>query len=249
MKKISLWAKHNQWPARFIIISCFILLTITGILIGMLLDELNIVLPSAILSICITIYFTGILFYPSKPRKFNPSLFYKTQKKFDFLLAACTLIMTICISNDRFQRLQYFPVLQAAAVSQPPVPADSAIKNYKTINAFSASLKGENGKSLKWKEKKKLLKQQVRAIKKSDELSKGAKAALIVLSIIVALGLLYAVAALACGIACNGSGAAAIIVGIGGTFLVVFLLILVIRGINGKRKKKAINQEEPVKTE
>jgi hypothetical protein len=251
MKKISFWAKHHQWSARFVIISCFILLTITGILVGKLLEDIGVLLPSIIFSICISLYFTGILFYPSKSkrRKFNPSLLYKTQKKFDLLLAACTFLMLICISNDRFQSLQYFPSLQAATVNKPNVPADSTTKTYKTINAFSASLKDENGKSLKWKEKKKLLREQVRAIKKSDGMSKGAKVALIVLSVIVALGLLYAVAALACGVACNGSEAAAILVGIGGTFLVVFLLILVIRSITGRRKKKAIIQEEPVKTE
>lgn len=251
MKKISLWAKHHQWPARFIIISCFILLTITGILVGILLDDLDFILPSAILSTCIVLYFTGILFYPSKSkrRKFNPSLLYKTQKKLDFLLAACTFLMIICISNNRFQSLQYFPSLQAATVSKPTPPADSTIKTYKTINAFSASLKDENGKSLKWKEKKKLLREQIRAIKKSGDMSKGAKVALIILSVIVALGLLYAVAALACGISCNGSEAAAIVVGIGGVFLVILLFVLTIRAITGKKKKKAIIQEEPVKTE
>ncbi len=251
MKKISLWAKSHQWPARFIIILGFILLTIAGIIAGMLLDDLNVTLPAAALSVFIIIYFMGILFYPSKSekRKLMAARYYVKQKTCDFLLAATTFFMIICISNDRFRSIQYFPALQAATASKPTFPTDSTAKTYKSIAAFSASLKDENGKSLKWKEKKKLLKEQVRAIKKSDEMSKGAKVALIILSVIVALGLLYAVAALACGLSCNGSEAAAVVVGIGGAALVIFLLILVIRGITGKRKKKAIIQEGPVKTE
>ena len=103
-------------------------------------------------------------------------------------------------------------------------------------------------RSLKWKKKNRLLKNQVRAIKKSDELLKGAQIVLIILSVIVALGLLGLVAALACNLSCGGSDAIAILAGLGGTALVTFLLIITIKAILGKKKKKPIVQEEPVKT-
>ncbi len=251
MKKISLWAKSHHWPARFIIILSFIVLTIAGIVTGMLLDDLHVTLPAAALSLFIIIYFMCILFYPSKSekRKLMAARSYVKQKTCDFILAATTFFMIICISNDRFQSLHYFPSLHAATSSKPVTPADSTVKIYKSLAAFSASLKDENGKSLKWKEKRKLLKEQVGAIKKSNGMSKGGKVALIILSVIVALGLIGLVASLACSLSCNGSDAAAVLVGIGGTALVIFLLVLVIRGITGKKKKKAIIQEEPVKTE
>ncbi|MEO7393358.1 MAG: hypothetical protein ABIU11_00370 [Chitinophagaceae bacterium] len=250
MKKISIWAKNHKWSARILIVLSFGILTIAGITTGILLDSLNITIPAAVLTISFLIYFSGIIFYPSKleRKKINVILFYKKQKTCDFILAASTFFMLICISNGRFRSIQYFSPLQAATASKPITPADSTVKAYKSIAAFSASLKNETGKVLKWKEKKKLLKEQVRAIKKSGELSQGAKVALIILSVIVALGLLYLVAALSCSISCGGSEAAAILVGAGGAVLVTFLLIITIRAILGKKKKKDIIPEEPVKT-
>lgn len=99
-------------------------------------------------------------------------------------------------------------------------------------------MKDANGKQLSWKERKKLLKAQVRAIKKADDLSNGAKVALIFLSALVALGLLFLVAALACDLSCSGSGAAAVLVGLAGTALIALLLVVVIRAILGKKRKK-----------
>lgn len=250
MKKISIWAKHHQWAARLIIIVSFVFLNIAAIVTGTLLDNLHITIPAAVLILSILLYFAGIIFYPLKAerKKITAHLFYKKQKSCDFILAASTFLMLICISNNGFRGLQYFPAIQAATSSKPVLPADSTVKTYKTVEAFAASLKNEGGKSLKWKEKKRLLKEQVRAVKKSDDLSKGGKVALIILSVLVAIGLLYLVAALSCSLSCNGSAAAALIVGIGGAALVIFFLIITIRAILGKKKKKTIVQEEPVKT-
>ena len=138
-----------------------------------------------------------------------------------------------------------------ATIPATSFPSDSTIKTYKTIAAFKASLKDETGKSLKLKEKKKLLKEQVGAIKKDNNLSNGAKVALIILSIVAALGLLYVVAALSCSLSCGGSEGAAVLVMIGGAGLIAFLLIMAIRAILGKKKKtkkKNIVPDEPAKT-
>ena len=85
--------------------------------------------------------------------------------------------------------------------------------------------------------KKKILKEQIREIKKANDLSEGTKVLLIILSIVVAIGLLFLVAALACNLSCSGSDAVAVIVGIGGLALIIFLLIIAIRAITGKKKK------------
>lgn len=240
MKKISCWAKHHQWAARFIIIVSFVLLNIAAVATGTLLNDLNITIPAAALVLSVLFYFAGIIFYPLKAerKKITANLFYKKQKTCDFILAASAFLMLICISNNGFRSLQYFPALQAATATKPVLPGDSTVKKYKSMEAFAASLKNETGKSLKWKEKKRLLKEQVRAVKKSDELSQGAKIILIILSVIVALGLLGLVAALACNLSCGGSDAIAILVGLGGTVLVTFLLIITIKAILGKKKKK-----------
>jgi len=59
------------------------------------------------------------------------------------------------------------------------------------------------------------------------------------LAVIVALGLAALVGALACELSCNGSEGAALLVGIGGTALIIFLLIITIRAIKrGKKEPK-----------
>jgi hypothetical protein len=106
-------------------------------------------------------------------------------------------------------------------------------------------MKDANGNLLKWKERKKLLKVQVRAIKQTEDISKGGQIALIVLSCLVALGLVLLVASLACELSCNGSEGAAVIVGLLGTGLIVFLLVLAIRAITGRKRKAKKMEPEP----
>ena len=66
-----------------------------------------------------------------------------------------------------------------------------------------------------------------------------AKAGLIIVTIIAALGLLYLVAALACSLSCNGSDAAAVVVLILGLAAIIWGTIAVINRISrGPKKKK-----------
>lgn len=248
MKKISVWARHHIWPARVIIITSIIILNILAIITGMFLFQLNIVLSPVLLSISLAVYYIVFLLYPSKrqKQKISSSLFYKKQKICDALLAACTFTAVLFISNDQFQRIQYFSPVQASSNSL--LPADSSIKAYKSIAKFSASLKTPEGKKLQLKERKKLLKQQVMAVKNDPDMSKSNKVLLIILSSIVALGLLGLVAALACGISCDGSALGAILVGLGGTALVIFLLVVAIRAINGKKRKQKRKVAEEITT-
>jgi hypothetical protein len=133
----------------------------------------------------------------------------------------------------------------ASAVTS--LPKDST-KAYKTADEFKRSLYDENGKVLKWKERKKLLKQQVKAIKKDNTLSDGGKVGLIILCVLLALALAYGVAALSCSLSCSGSEGAAVavaILGLGGIILLTFFLI---RGIVRKSKKpnpNEVKEEKP----
>jgi hypothetical protein len=153
--------------------------------------------------------------------------------------------------SNRPENLFRFSIpLNAATGYGLSFPKDSTIKSYKSIAEFRALMKDETGKPLKWKEKKKLLKEQIRAIKKDKDVSNAGKVALIILSIAVALGLLYLIAALACDLSCSGSEGAATVLMIGGAGLIVFLFILALRAILGKKKraKKPVNNpEEPAK--
>jgi len=246
MKKISRWAKDHKWSARYIIIISHLILATLAVVTGVLLSSLNIAVSLSVLLFFIALYGIAFVLYPSRNKKkgFSDGNFYIRQKSCDFLLAASTFFMFVYMGNHPDRLFQYGSPLNATVVNNSSLPGDSAVRSYKTIAAFSAAMKNENGNTLRFKERKKLLKAQIKGIRKSDELSRGAKVALIVLSAIVALFLLYGVAALACSLSCNGSGAAALIVGIGGGALVIWLLFITIRSIMGGKRK---NREEPKK--
>jgi hypothetical protein len=240
MKRISLWARQHVLASRIIIICSFTLLTVLGIVTGRLVDSIGFSFSSTLIMVVIAIFFIGVLAYPDKylkGKKLKPAVFYVRQKTCDFLLAASTFCMIVYFSNQPGQLFNYSNPLSAAVPASIPIPKDSTLKTYKTLAAFTASLKDENGKGLKWKEKKKLLREQIKAIKKSD-MSDGGKVALIILSVLVAAGLLALVAALACDLSCNGAEGAAVLVLIGGIVVVGLLLILVIRAITGKKRKR-----------
>lgn len=247
MKKLSLWAKDHKWSARFIIVASFILLNVLGVWTGILLNSLGITIPGSVMFFFVFAYGAGFIAYPSKSlsrKKLTATAFYIRQKSCDLILAGSTFCMIVYLGNHPDRLFQYDPPFNTVMASSTSLPRDSTLKTYKSIAAFSASMKNESGQPLKWKERKKLLKEQVRAIKNADEPSKGGKTALIILSVLVAIGLISLIAALACNLSCGGSDVAAVIVGLGGTALVVWLLLIVIRNLTGDKKKKIKEPEK-----
>jgi len=241
MKKISTWAKNNKWLARILVIVCHILLNAIGIITGILISDLGINIPVAALPFLIIVVLCSFIFYPRKPEKRNnidKNVFYTQRKRWDFILAASTFLIILYIGNHFDNPLKNYSGIYAAVSSASSLPGDSTIKSYKKIADFNASLKDNDGKLLKWKERKKVLKEQLKGIRKSGDLSKGEKAALTIVSILLALGLLYVVAALACGLACNGADAAAWVVLIGGTAVVALILVIVMKAIYSNRKAR-----------
>ena len=239
MKKISFWARDHKWLARLSIVIIYLLLNIIGITTGILLHDLKIIFSTTLLPCFIGIFLTGFILYPSKVEKgkrLSPKEFYVKQKTCDFILGFSTFCLLIYIGNRPDKFFLISSIANASSVSSPASVNDS-LKTYKTISSFSSSIKDKNGKLLKWKERKKLLKEQIREIKKSKGLSEGAKIALTVLSVAIALGLLYVAAALSCELSCSGSDAAALLVGIGGITLVIFFLVIAMRAIyhNGRK--------------
>jgi hypothetical protein len=238
MRKISLWAKNHKWQARVSIVVIFLLLNALGIFIGSLLHQLNIILPIAFLYVTVSFFLALFLIYPQKHAKrktLNRKRTYALQKACDFFLAVSTLLL-VCFFSNRPEKFVFNTSVAATTIKHPSTLKDST-KTYKTIRAFATSMKDKDGKMLQWKERKKLLKEQIRGIKKAKDVSDGNQVLLTILSVIVALGLIYLVAALACSLSCSGSDAAAVIVGIGGLALVILLLVVALRAIHGKKKK------------
>ena len=75
--------------------------------------------------------------------------------------------------------------------------------------------------------------------KLSGNKSEGDKAGLTILAIIAALGLAFLVGALACNLSCSGSDGAAIAVAVIGLGAIVWLLVVVLKSINKKKKGTA----------
>jgi len=69
-------------------------------------------------------------------------------------------------------------------------------------------------------------------------MKKGWKIALIILTILVAAGLIYVFLALGCAIACSGSEALAIVVVLLGSAATIFGAIKLIQYISGKKRRK-----------
>ncbi|HEV8285445.1 MAG TPA: hypothetical protein VGQ09_14105 [Chitinophagaceae bacterium] len=239
MRRISLWAKNHKWLARATIIGTFILLNCLGIVTGILFDELKISIPYFAFVVTVCFYFLAFILYPQKKQRKNmgSNAFYVKQKSCDLILSTSTFFIAICIGNRPDLLFFKEPAVNATVISSTSLSSDSTAKNYKSISSFSSSMKDENGKSVKWKERKKLLRHQIKGIKRSNDLSDGEKVILIILSVLAAIGLLYLVAAAACSLACAGSDGAALLVAIGGTGFVIFLLVITIRAIMGKKKR------------
>lgn len=238
MKKISYWAKVHKTQARIIIIITFLILNGLAFFTGYLFRQIGISFLPGFLFASFLLYFMAFVAYPSKSKKgtrFSPSSFYMMQKSCDFVLVASTFCMYMYVSNSPASLNKLYPQAKAFVITHPK---DSVAKNYKNLNDFTLSLKDKAGNWLKWKERKKLLKEQVREIKKDNNLSRAQKTLLIILSVIAALGLFILVLGLSCSLSCSGSDAAAAIVGIGGTALIIFLLIIVLKSINGKHRKR-----------
>lgn len=235
MYQLSLWARNHVWQARLFIIVAYLLLNITGWLLGEQLAWNGIYLTQTHFYIGTALVLAGFFAYPSKKDKKNFKHFYRYQKSCDGLLASGTFVLIVCLS-------------QPQSLPQTSLGFSAQASNYTTVypsaeKKHSIFRKAANT-AIKWlgvnETAQKKISNNWRQIKQEYKRSStGGKIALLLLTILVALALLYLVAGWACTLSCNGSEAAATLVGIFGTGLVVFLSIVVIRRIFRKPKKES----------
>ena len=244
-KQLSFWARDHKWFSRFIIVFSFIALNILGVITGLLFSDLNIVFSKWFIAITIPVFAIAWINYPGKNQ--NRVHTYVFRKTCDVILISTTFLMFMYFGNHKTIPFTG-SIYPASAVSSSSLPKDST-KTYRSVEEFKKSLYDESGKPLKWKERKKLLNQQVKAIKKDNTMSDGGKVGLIILCVLLAVILTYGVAALSCSLSCSGSDAAAVVVAVLGLTGVALLTIFLIRGIVRKSKKaKDPKPETPVST-
>ena len=242
MKKLSFWAHRHPGHARLAIV--FALLTVNGlaILTGWLLRQMDVSLPLSLLLTGAGLYAYSLIAYPYK--RGRGARYYWKQKRMDIGLATASFLMVIYMGNRPEMLFQYSTPFSSALATLPYSTGDSLTKKtYKSPSEFNASIRDENGKLLKWKERKKLLKEQVRAIKNTSGLSRKDQVGLIILSVIVAIGLIILIGALSCSIACGGSGVLAVIVAVGGVALIIFLLLRIIRKLSRREPPTPVEKE------
>jgi len=248
IKQLSYWAKDHKWTSRFIIVFSFIILDILGIMTGQLLGDLNTTISSTILVISIFLFSIIWSIYPVKKAVTDPNIkrrSYIFQKACDLLLISATFLMFVYFGNRQTSPLDT-SLFNASAVTTSLLPGDST-KTYKSIEEFKKMMKDENGNPLKWKERKKVLKQQIKDIKKDKTTSTGGKVGLIILCVLLAVVLAYGVAALSCSLSCSGSEGAAVVVAILGFTGIILLTIFLIRSIVRKSKREKAKEPVPEK--
>ncbi len=217
MKHISIWAKQNRTAARCILVFLYLPLNILAIYNGMLLSDIGLQLGSAFLYI--TVLCTLLLFLFDQG---NAS--YSRRKSMHFLMAVCTYFFVLFAGNQVNTPKPQFPFFETVnAVEQ--VPLLSKVNNREAGN-FKPSFKQHK------KEWRKI------ARSRTEENPKWVKILLTVLLVVIAAGLMYVLAALACTIACNGSEALAWIVFLAGSAGIIFAAVRTIQWIFGRKRKK-----------
>ena len=223
---------------RFLIGLLYIAINLLGLFLGDLLFSADIVLTILFIYLPIGLLFTGLLIYPSKERKSSYKNFYGQQKTADLLLAVSTFLFIVYGGNS-LNKASYTSFSGAYATSLS-IPSNQLVNTNSSLDPKEEI----SEKPLSKKELKKKLRSKWKEFRKHyKESTKGEKTALIILSVIIAAGLLLLLAGLSCEISCSGSEGLAIAVGILGTGLIIFLLVRVIQRINrGPRVKTERNE-------
>ncbi len=246
MKKISIWASQHKWLSRIIIIISYCLINSIGLFLGDALHGSDFVIPSLWVYAAGFLFIAGCIIYPSKKEKARYKNFYRRQKRTDLFLISLSFLLVICFSNHyNVQRAQtpfYFAYAGAAEVS----PIKSTFIGETSIDP---SPKKKTSLIKQWKKK---LRENIRTIRREyKDASPGERTALIVVTILVAILLLYVVAALSCSLTCAGSDALAVMVLLLGTGLIVFFAVRVIKSINRRSAKpkpeeKVTEEKSPI---
>lgn len=238
MRQISLWAKRHKGISRMIIVGIYLLLNVLGIYTGNLLKDIGIFMSESYFNIAIIACLVICFHYPSKRNRrdgHGKDALYRRRKFYDFSLGAITFFMIIFLTNNNGQILLKSNIAVASFINSHG--RDTCVYDNILIKSFVSNIQRMDVSKLSQREKIRILKKQIKTIKQDKTTSRGDKIALIVLSIVIALALLFFLSALACNIACAGSEALSIIILIAGTFLIVFFLVKIIKRIRHPRNE------------
>ena len=237
MYRLSLWGRHHVWTARFLILASYVLLNGLGWALGEQLALNGIYLTQAHFYLGTVLVLIPFFAYPSKHRKKDFKHFYRFQKTCDGLLVAGTFVLIVCLAQPQSLPEPWMGLHAGATEVVTPTTTKPAVQKKSVFRKVA------NG-AIKWlgvdrAVQKKIVKQWQQIQKGYKQTSTGGKIALITLSILIAIAVLYLVAALSCSLACSGNDALAVIVLFLGVGAVILLLVKVIQRITRGPKPKA----------
>jgi hypothetical protein len=196
------------------------LLNLTGLFLGDIFYESGIETGANTVYIITAVFLAGFVFYPLKGEKSRFLSNYAFRKTFDFILIFSTFLLVISFGSG------------SEAFS-----GNSNNAHASTVETETEESPGKNKR--KKKDLRKKITDNLRVIQKLyKQGSRTEKGILIALTILVAALAFYILLAWSCSISCSGLYSSAIIVGILGTGIIIFITIRVIRGINRKAAKK-----------
>ncbi|MGZ3839606.1 MAG: hypothetical protein ACXVMS_10465 [Flavisolibacter sp.] len=225
MRKISLWASRHLWAARILLVFIHLALILIAWTAGNLLYQAAISIPAPLICFWVVGFLAVCSIYPSRENRKAFRQAYRTQKICDGLLATLSFLLVLSLANHQEVANSPFGLPAAASVSTSPA----------RVTPPASQKTGKVSFFNKWK--RKLATGMMRLSQHFKKASSGEKVAMIILAVILAIFLLFGVMALACSASCSGSDALAILIGILGTALIVFLLVKVIKSINRKYSK------------
>lgn len=244
MYRISLWGRQHIWTTRFLIVAIYVMLNVTGFLLGEQLAANGIYLSQTHFYIGTALVLAGFFAYLSKKSKKDFKHFYRFHKSCDALLVSGTFVLLVCLAQPQSLPQPWMGLQANATIVTTPANSEPNAQAKQSIFRKVA-----NG-AIKWLGidkaiQKKIQKNWQRLQYEYKRSSDGGKIALIVLTILVAVALSFLVIGLACNLSCNGSDAAAILVGVLGMGLIIFLSVKVINRINrGPRQPKAAKPKD-----
>ena len=239
MYQLSIWARHHVWTTRFLFVLLYLLINLTGWLLGEQLASVGIHLTQAAFYTGAALLLAGFFAYPAKNAKKEFRRFYRFQKSCDAALITGTFILIVCLAQPQSLPPAWLSLSTPAQATEVVTPATEKPAAQQKKSFFRKLANG----AIQWLGidkaiQKKVQKNWHRLQKEYKDSTQGEKIALIILSVLVAIALLGLLSALACNLSCNGSDGAAILVGVLGTGLIVFLLVKVIQRINRGPKSR-----------
>lgn len=205
---------------------------------GDLLFDFGLRFSTVFLWAVLLVFLITVFNYPFKNnQQYKPkNAGYHRRKAADLILIACTYLMICCTGNQVNNKILFQSGLSGMANYTSHKVNLISTANLPVLKGGSPPVKaGKKEVRKKWKH---YLKEFRKFYKSTNDTE---KALLILISILVALGLFYLLAALSCSIACGGAEGLAYVLFFGGLFAIVFGLVKVIKGIvRGKPNERRL---------